>query len=142
MPKFRRDAYPEPEAKFFAPDKQTNLPHEAYASYQEMQPDYVAKHYSGVPFWQRFVFPNVNDRQHPGEMQNIHIGLQNAVGSRYRLRPTGKKVPISVAVVNPFARTSENGERGFTTLQPTLRFAEGQSTVQIPASVRRDRERH
>ncbi len=141
MPKFRRDAYPEPEAKFFAEEKQTNLPHDAYPSYQKMIPDYVAKPYSGVPFWQRFVFPLGNDRQHPGEMQNIHIGLQNAVGSKYRLRPTGKKVPISALIVNPFDRTSENGERGFTTVQPTLRIAEGQSSVTIPASIRRDRER-
>lgn len=141
MPKFRRDAYPEPEAKFFAEERQTNEPHTTYPGYQKMVPDYAAKPYAGVPFWQRFVFPLLNDREHPGELQNLHIGLQNAVGSRYRLRAVGKKVPISALIVNPFDRTAEKGERGFTTVQPSVRIAEGQSTVIIPASIRRDRER-
>lgn len=141
MPKFRRDAYPEPEAAFFAEERQSNDKHDAYPGYQKMVPDYIAKEYPGTPFWQRFVFPLPNDRSQPGEMQMLRIGLQNAVGSRYRLRSVGKKVPISALIVNPFDRTSENGERGFTTVQPAVRIAEGQSTVIIPASIRRDRER-
>ncbi len=141
MPKFNRERYPQPEAKFFAEERQTNDQHSPEPGYHKMVPDYVAKAYPGAPFWQRFVFPVLQDREHPGEMQNLHIGLQNAVGSKYRLRPVGKKVPISALIVNPFDRTAENGQRGFTTVQPSVSIAGGQSTVVIPASIRRDRER-
>lgn len=142
MTKFRRDAYPEPEIAFIADERQTNLAHEPGSAYQKMIPDYVAKAYPGAPFWQRYVFPLLHDREHPGETQMLRIGLQNAVGSRYRLTPTGRRVPVSALIVNPFDRTSENGYRGFTTVQPTVRIADGQASVTIPASIRRDRERH
>jgi hypothetical protein len=139
--KFYREKYPQPEIKNVAPEEQTNYPHEAYPAYQKMVPDYVAKAYAGTPFWQRFVYPPLHDREHPGETQLLRIGLQNAVGSKYKLKATGRKVPITALIVNPFDRVQEKGERGFTTVQPAVNFGDGQATVSIPASIRRDRER-
>ena len=139
--KFDREKYPQPEIAFEAPQVQTNEVHAPYAGYQKMVPDYVAKAFPGSPRWQRFVYPYLNDRSQPGETQMLRIGLQNAVGSQYRLKPTGKRVPISALIANPFDRTSENGERGFTSVQPSVRIANGQTSVEIPNSIRRDRER-
>lgn len=141
MPKFNRNLYPEPEIRFVAPEETNQDEHTTNPPYQKMVPDYVAKAYPGIVRWRREVYPPLHDREHPGEEQMLRIGLQNAVGSRYRLRPVGKKVPITALIVNPFNRTSETGERGFTTVQPAIRIADGQSTVSIPASIRRDRER-
>lgn len=129
------------DTAFQAPYGGTNNPHEPMAGYQYMEPDYRAHMYAGAPFWQRYAYPGVQDREHPGEMQLLRIGLQNVVGSQYRATPTGKKVPLTAFIVNPFERTSESGRSGFTSVQPTVQLANGQATVAIPASIRRDRER-
>lgn len=142
MSKYDRDRYPQPEIAFVAPDDLKNDAHKPSVGYQYMEPDYRAKAYPGAPFWQRFVYPKPHDREHPGEFQMLRQGLQNAVGSQYQLRPTGKRVPLTAFIVNPFERTSDNGRSGFTSVQPTVSLANGQATVAIPATIRRDRERY
>lgn len=116
-------------------------PGSMHKRYDTMLPDYHAHYYAGVLNFNRWTYNQVHQREHPDEMQMLKLGLRNIVGSQFQLTPTGRNVPLTAFIANPFGRARENGERGYTVVEPSVSIAQANATLDIPSLVRRDRGR-